>query len=228
MTDLWTSPHWHAMLTICAQWINNEYNLRKTLITLPEYWHDHSKKHQTKFIFDCIRNYEITHNINCHTSDNMSSNDTCVRSLHKWLSEIDINWDTSKNCMRCLRHIINLSLQTFLFAKSKKTLKAAINATIENTNRNINDAILKSFARTLSKPNARSKASQATLQVKIKKCKCGQQKNTTSIEDFSGIETLPTLQKFHKLVMWVRNFFLHSNLWDEAVNFCLDIDNSTH
>ena len=72
---------------------------------------------------------------------------------------------------------------------------------IEVTDGDINDATLKNFARTLSRPNAQSEASQATLQAKIKKCKYGQQKNIGFIKDFNSIEILLILQKLHKLAM---------------------------
>ena len=38
---------------------------------------------------------------------------------------------------------------------------------------------------------------------------------------------MPTLQKLHKLAVWVRSSSLHSNLWDEAVGLRLGIDNAT-
>ena len=130
-SDLWTSPHRHAMLAICAQWVDKDYNLRKALIGLPECRHDHSGDHQAELIFDCIQDYDVKHNLGCHTSDNASSNDTCVISLQERLSRAGVDWDATRNRVRCLGHIINLSLQAFLFAKSKEALQAAIDATIE-------------------------------------------------------------------------------------------------
>ena len=35
-SDLWTSPHRHAMLAICAQWVDSNYKLQKALLALPE------------------------------------------------------------------------------------------------------------------------------------------------------------------------------------------------
>ena len=158
----------------------------------------------------------------------MSSNDTCIKFLHEWFSEIGIDWDTNKNCVQCLRHIINFLFQAFLFAKLKEILKAVIDVMIEVTDGDINDVILESFARVLFKSNAQLEASQATLQAKIRKCKHNWWGNIAFIEDFGGIEILLILQKFYKLVVWVRNFFLHLNLWDEVISFCLSIDNLTY
>ena len=225
-TDLWTSPHRHAMLAICAQWVDKDYTLRKALIGLPECKHDHSREHQAELIFDYIQDYDIKHNLGCHTSDNASSNDTCVISLQKRLSRAGVNWDATRNRMRCLGHVINLSLQAFLFAKSKKALQAAIDTTIEAVDGNINDATLESFARALARSNARSQASQLS-QAKAKRNARSKRESTASIKDFGGIETLPTLQKLHKLAVWIKNSSLHSNLWDEAVGLRLGINNAT-
>ena len=141
-TDLWTSPHRHALLAICVQWVDRDYNLRKALIGLPECRHNHSGEHQARLIFDCLQVYGITPNLGYHTSDNASSNDTCVRSLQKRLSEVGIDWDATTHRVRCLGHIINLSLQAFLFATSKEALQAAIEAIIEAAGEDINEDTL--------------------------------------------------------------------------------------
>ena len=102
--------------------------------------------------------------------------------------------------MRCLEHVINLSLQAFLFTKSKEALQAAINITIETADRDIDDITLKSFTRALTSFSIRSQASQLS-QAKAKKNTRNKRGSTVLIEDFGGIETLPTLQKLHKLVI---------------------------
>ena len=92
-TDFWISLHRHVLLAICVQWVNWDYNLRKALIGLLECRHNYLGEHQAKFIFDCLQVYGITLNLGYYTSDNVLSNDTCVRSLQKWLFEVGINWD---------------------------------------------------------------------------------------------------------------------------------------
>ena len=240
-SDLWTSPHRHALLAITAQWVDQDYQLRKALIALPECRHNHSGEQQARLIFDCIQSYGFAHNLGCHTSDNASSNDTCVASLQNRLKEIGVDWDASKNRVRCLGHIINLSLQAFLFATSKEALQAAIDATIEAGGGDLDKATLESFARALISQSARreehrsgasqhaSLASQAfqPSQPRSKWQKRVRRASTASIEDFGGIESLPTLQKLHRLAVWVRSSSLHSDLWDEAVGLRLGIDNAT-
>jgi len=41
-TDLWTTPHRHALLAVCAQWVDRDFKLRKALLGLPECQFSHS------------------------------------------------------------------------------------------------------------------------------------------------------------------------------------------
>jgi hypothetical protein len=45
-SDLWTSPHRHALLAVCAQWVDSNYKLQKALLGLPECRFTHSGEHQ--------------------------------------------------------------------------------------------------------------------------------------------------------------------------------------
>ena len=144
--------------------------------------------------------FEIKHNLGCYTSDNASSNDTCVISLKEWLSTAGVNWDATRNHVWCSGHVINLSLQAFLFTKSKETLQAAIDAMIEAIDGDINNATLKNFAKTLTGFNVRLQASQLS-QAKTKRNACNKRESTVSIKDYGSIKTLPTLQKLHKLAV---------------------------
>ena len=164
-----------------------------------------------------------------------------MRSLEERLAEVGIDWDAATHRVRCLGHIISLSLQAFLFATSKEALQAAIEATIEAAGEDLDDDMLASLAKALTSQAARSlakartrapqasQASQASQpsQPKAKRQKCSRRGSTASIEDFGGIETLPTLQKLHKLATWVRSSSLHSDLWEETVGLRLGIDNAT-
>jgi len=41
-SDLWTSPHRHSLLAVCAQWVDPDYQLQKALLGLPECRNSHS------------------------------------------------------------------------------------------------------------------------------------------------------------------------------------------
>ncbi len=83
-TDLWTSPHRHAMLAVCAQWVDEGYRLRKALLGLPECRYSHSGESQAALIAEVLRTFNISR-VGYHTGDNATSNDTCLEALSRIL-----------------------------------------------------------------------------------------------------------------------------------------------
>jgi hypothetical protein len=84
-SDLWTSPHRHSMLAVCAQWVDRDYQLQKALLGLPELRDSHSGEQQAVYIMDTLRKYNIASQIGYHVGDNATSNDTCLEALSKQL-----------------------------------------------------------------------------------------------------------------------------------------------
>jgi hypothetical protein len=79
-TDLWTSPHRHAMLAVCAQWVGKNHEIRKALLGMPECQFSHTGEAQAALIMDVIHSFGISR-IGYHIGDNASSNDTCLEAL---------------------------------------------------------------------------------------------------------------------------------------------------
>lgn len=130
-SDLWTSPHRHGMLAVCGQWVDSYGVLRKALLGLLECPFNHSGDAQAELIMAVIRRLGVKR-IGYHTGDNATSNDTCLASLEtKLKEELDVNFPAKKRRVRCLAHIINLSLQSFLLARSKEALDTALIATAD-------------------------------------------------------------------------------------------------
>jgi hypothetical protein len=80
-SDLWTSPHRHGVLAVCARWVDEDYQPRRALLSLPEIRHSHSGEHQSRIIFSILDIYDIANQLGCHTGDNAASNDTCLQHL---------------------------------------------------------------------------------------------------------------------------------------------------
>jgi hypothetical protein len=81
-SDLWTSPHRHSVLAICAHWVDKDYQLRKALLGLPECRYDHSGERQAALIANVLPSFNITASkLGYHTSDNATSNDKCLEYL---------------------------------------------------------------------------------------------------------------------------------------------------
>ncbi|KAG7404175.1 putative AC transposase [Fusarium oxysporum f. sp. rapae] len=126
-SDLWTSPHRHGMLAVCGQRVDKGYKLRKALLGLLECRKGHSGESQAGLIADVLERFEIRR-VGYHTGDNASSNNACLEALlKKLLHGRGIVFDPVRRRVCCFDHIINLSLQTFLLARSKETLRTAIN-----------------------------------------------------------------------------------------------------
>lgn len=86
-SDLWTSPRRSTLLAVCAQWVDNEHILQKALLALPECRYTHSGEKQAQLILETLETFDIQSQIGYHTSDNASSNDTCLQHLESQLRE---------------------------------------------------------------------------------------------------------------------------------------------
>ncbi|KAG6990379.1 hypothetical protein FocnCong_v019917 [Fusarium oxysporum f. sp. conglutinans] len=183
-TDLWTSPHRHAMLAVCAQWVDYNYTLRKALLGLPECPFSHSAS---------------------------------------WiLSDIEwIDFNPKRRRIRCIGHIINLSLQSFLLARSKEALTAALNATISDESVEMVDHFAAALAETITQQE------EPVLQGKRPKSTAKASQKTGIDEVYTGWQGIPALQKLHNLAAWLRSSSLHSDSWRDAVGLSLGIDNAT-
>lgn len=84
-TDLWTSPHRHSLLAVCAQWVDKDYKLRKALLSLPECAESHSGEAQAQAVIDTLEKYGIQSKLGWHTGDNATSNDTCLEFIQRKL-----------------------------------------------------------------------------------------------------------------------------------------------
>ena len=58
-SDLWTSPHRHSLLAVCAQWVDPDYQLQKALLGLPECRNSHSGEKQADLILGVLTEFEI-------------------------------------------------------------------------------------------------------------------------------------------------------------------------
>lgn len=160
--DLWSSPNRKAFLGICAQWVDENYQLRQALLGLPNVRHSHSGEVQSKHLLSTIQYFDITSNLGYVTTDNGSSNDTCLRALSDSLQALDIEFDPVLRHIRCGGHIINLCLDAFLFAKSQEALKAAIDEAFTDQNISVAQALQAQLGfKSKGKGKGKGKASQA-------------------------------------------------------------------
>jgi hypothetical protein len=86
-TDLWTSPHRHGILAVCARWVDSGYRPKKALLAMPECRYSHSGERQAALMAETIEEYGIAKQIGYHTGDNATSNNTCLIHLSQILQD---------------------------------------------------------------------------------------------------------------------------------------------
>ena len=65
-----------------------------------------------------LNDYNIRNKLNYFVMNNVSNNDTMLRTILLNFKLVDdIEYDSIKSRLQCMSHIINLSIQTFLFDK---------------------------------------------------------------------------------------------------------------
>jgi hypothetical protein len=78
-----------------------------------------------------LNEYQILDRIGYCTGDNHGSNDLMLRELSKDLSKHSIKYDPIQRQIRCHGHVVNISVQAFLFAKDEEAVEAAFKSAVE-------------------------------------------------------------------------------------------------
>lgn len=128
-----------------------------------------------------------------------------------------MTFDPSKRRIRCVAHIINLSLQVFLLASSKEALIAALDATDDTSN----DQLFAQFYDTLHD------AGQTTGTDEAHQRRRASRRGNRILENFTGWQHIAPLRKVHNIAVWIRKSTLHSAIWDDEIKLRLGIDNAT-
>lgn len=203
--DLWSSPHRKAFLGICGQWVDENYELREALLGLPNVRHSHSGETMSRHLLETIRYFNVATNIGYFTSDNSTTNDTCMRALSTVLAnEYGVGFDPVERRIRCGGHIINLCLQAFLFASSKE----ALNAAIEEADSSASTTVVESLQAQLRQKNSKGKQRKVP-------------------EDQSGWRSMGPLGKLHNIAVFIRSSTVQSDAWELLAGDALGIDNAT-
>jgi len=231
-SDLWTSPHRHSLLAICAHWVDQYGQLQKALLGLPECRYSHGGEKQAGLILQVTEEFSIQSKLGWHTGDNATSNNTCLEVMEsRLLSEHQVQFNAKQRRVRCVGHIINLSLQAFLLASSKEALLAALAAAADVSG----DELLAQFSDVLDSQR-QSRQAERTRFSEFQESRVGRRHSRrrgsrasrgSEGDEFSGIQDIPTLRKLHDLAVWLRSSSLHADIWDDDVGLRLGIDNRT-
>ena len=112
--DCWTSPNQIGILGIIVHFVIDQLGLQHLLLALQEIDGGHTGEALEMEIIALFKEYGILDKIGYMMGDNASNNDTCGTWIDQELEDIGINWKHAKYRVRCIGHIINLSVQAFL------------------------------------------------------------------------------------------------------------------
>ncbi|KAG4281035.1 hypothetical protein FPRO04_13469 [Fusarium proliferatum] len=161
-----------------------------------------------------------------------------VFNPQRYTESMQINWDPKRHRIRCILHVINLSLQAFLFASSREAPQAALDAASDITGDELyepfsfilNDA---SGGDTTNQPDHMEAQTEHTGGVACKRTSI-QKVNPPPRSDNKSDNTrrggwimVPALRKLHRIGLWLRNSPIHSDAWDERIKLRLGIGNDT-
>lgn len=77
----------------------------------------HLGLHQAEIVWSVIRAYGIQNRLGNFTLDNASNNDTALEELAARLLDIGIDFVVNEHRLRCFGHVLNLSVQAFMWGK---------------------------------------------------------------------------------------------------------------
>lgn len=113
--DVWSSPNNLSFLGIVAYYITDDWEFKETLVAFHPLSGKHSGHSLADLVFKTLKEYGLTKSILTITGDNATSNDTLASRLADLLTEENGKpWNPDCGQLRCLAHILNLSVQRFL------------------------------------------------------------------------------------------------------------------
>lgn len=137
--DIWTSPNRHLFLGICVHFVDREtQQLTRALIGLRPIL-SHRGDEQAETIYSVFNNFGIVApKVGYFIGDNHPSNDVLCRELAaKFECESEpISWNPIQHRLRYTGHILNLTIQVFLFEdKNGVEVEAEDNVEVDDKKR---------------------------------------------------------------------------------------------
>ena len=78
----------------------------------------HFDENMIAIVFQTLNEYEIRDKLNYFVMNNAKNNDTMMKTISRiFQKQHDIDYNSMKQRLRCINHIINLTSQTYFFDK---------------------------------------------------------------------------------------------------------------
>jgi hypothetical protein len=109
--DIWTTPGRRmSLLGVVAHYLNNQYEPRTVLLSLPRMYGSHSAESMARTLTTLMTHFQLQQCFGYAITDNASENLACLDLLAG-----ELNVDISKRHVRCIGHIVNLVAHQVLF-----------------------------------------------------------------------------------------------------------------
>ena len=106
------------MLIIVSHFINENIQQETLLLALKKLQEAHIDENMTVIVLQTLNEYEIRDKLDYFVMNNAKNNDTMMKTISRTLQkQHDIDYDSTKHRLRCINHIINLTIQAYLFDK---------------------------------------------------------------------------------------------------------------
>ncbi len=116
LCDGWTTPNTLGIFRIVRHFIDEKRRLQALLLALIEIEGKHTEEQLAVNMFTVLDQFTIKNRLGYFVIDNDTSNDCMVTSISDQFFESDkLNYDSQQYWLRYNSHIINLSVQAFLF-----------------------------------------------------------------------------------------------------------------
>lgn len=113
--DAWTSKNVIAFMAIRAHWMAEDWAYHSVILDFSYIEGKHSGQNLCKLFVDCLTRFAIPLcKVMAVTMDNVYSNDTFMDFLKKHGIHVGTNLSAADNRVRCMPHILNLSVQATL------------------------------------------------------------------------------------------------------------------
>lgn len=112
--DCWTSPNHLAFLAILGYFITDDWEYKEVLLAFHPLRGKHTGKTLARLVSQTLQEYNISSQLLAITADNAANNDRLRKELSKDLNRKGITWNPDAGTIRCMAHIIQLSVTKFL------------------------------------------------------------------------------------------------------------------
>lgn len=114
---MWTSPNYLGILAVIGHFTSEKLERQAVTLALVEVQGVHSGEAQARIVLDVLKDFGIIRKLGYFVMDNAYANDALIREVAEALKDKGVYYNYRERRLRCNGHIINLSVQAFLFGK---------------------------------------------------------------------------------------------------------------